>query len=559
VTSARTPRWPFFVAYGVIVIIATVRALSQQTWDDALFFQRFGFNIVHAGVAAWNVADGPVHGSTSQLFQLVAAVVVAIAPGHYQLAIKLFLGACLWLTFAVCGASVRVAGRSDDDTSLALVFCGFCAPTLLLLVGSGMETELALFTLAVALLVIELARAGRLSARTEPALFVASQVLLYLARPDLLLVTVPAALGLVAWRERPLRLRRALILALATGAALALLLGVLRAYYGAALPLSWFVKNRLLTPYDAAYTRLDLRGTRRQFFTWLMVALPFLFVALSQRPSARVWQLLTAAFALVVYHVLFTLGIMGYHARFLMPALVPVLLAASLAWPRFAAAPGSARRVLVFVVLWPLLAWLGAHFKLIEARKVDDRASWIAASEYALYGVTTALCLLLPLMAAGRRRLLLAVPLLAVLLCASRRLHWPSPLDDASIETQTAKRDWPGLYPVKACVPEPTHIYHSELGLPGVMFLRSRITDLSGLMNPDIAYGRSDFDAMCLRDPPQILFLPHRTHQKLNERIKNSRCLRQFQSVDRLRASSTPLYVRRDLYDDFERCARALE
>jgi hypothetical protein len=250
---------------------------------------------------------------------------------------------------------------------------------------------------------------------------------------------------------------------------------------------------------------------------------------------------------------------MGYHARFLMPGLLPVLIAASLAWPRFAAAPRYARRVLPFLVLWPLLAWLGAHVKLIEARKVDDRAGWIAPIEYAMYGLPTALLLLLPLMTAWRRQLLLAVPLLAVLLCASRRLHWPSAWDDAGIEAQTAKKDWPGLYPVKVCVPEPTHIYQTELGLPGVMFLHSRITDLSGLMNPAIAYGHFDFDAMCLRDPPQVFFLPHRTHETLNELIEHSRCLRRFERVDTFAGSSTPLYVRRDLYDAFERCARELE
>jgi hypothetical protein len=206
-----------------------------------------------------------------------------------------------------------------------------------------------------------------------------------------------------------------------------------------------------------------------------------------------------------------------------------------------------------------VLAWLGAHFALIEARDVGDPSGWVTPLEYAGYALPTGLLLLSPLMAARSRQLLGAVALLAVLLVASRRLHWPRAFDDASIELQTAHKDWPGLYPVKMCVPEPTHIYQTELGLPGVMFLHSRITDLSGLMNPDVAYGRVDFDAMCLRDPPQVFFLPHRTHQSLNALIKHSRCLRQFLRIDAFESSSTPLYIRRDLFADFTRCARALD
>ena len=34
-----------------------------------------------------------------------------------------------------------------------------------------------------------------------------------------------------------------------------------------------------------------------------------------------------------------------------------------------------------------------------------------------------------------------------------------------------------GATDVKACLPEPLHIYHSEIGVTGLMFLDSHITD----------------------------------------------------------------------------------
>jgi hypothetical protein len=75
-------------------------------------------------------------------------------------------------------------------------------------------------------------------------------------------------------------------------------------------------------------------------------------------------------------------------------------------------------------------------------------------------------------------------------------------------------------------------------------------------MNRDIAFGEGDFDSNCLSDPPEVCFLPHRTYQHLSERIASGRCLQGFVRVEDVPASSSPLYIRRDLVGAVERCVR---
>jgi hypothetical protein len=205
---------------------------------------------------------------------------------------------------------------------------------------------------------------------------------------------------------------------------------------------------------------------------------------------------------------------------------------------------------------WPALWWIAIRYHLIEAQGVDDRVSWISGGQYLMYIVPT-LCLFSAHLfrAEWQRYARRALPATALAICVVLPLQRPSALDDAEIDQTTALR-WPGLGEVKRCIREPMHMYQSELGLPGVMFLRSRITDLSGLMNPGVAFGHSDFDSDCMRDPPEVFFLPHWTHQHLNERILNSRCIQLFAQPEDAPPSSTPLYIRRDLLADFERCVR---
>ncbi|HEU4535378.1 MAG TPA: hypothetical protein VFS00_14720, partial [Polyangiaceae bacterium] len=98
------------------------------------------------------------------------------------------------------------------------------------------------------------------------------------------------------------------------------------------------------------------------------------------------------------------------------------------------------------------------------------------------------------------------------------------------------------------------HIYHSEIGLPGMIFPDADIIDFAGLMHADVARGGFDVEGRCAKDRPEAIFLPHPGYVALRRRVEASECLRGYQRV--VRKASCPLYVRSDLADAFRRCAR---
>jgi hypothetical protein len=123
-------------------------------------------------------------------------------------------------------------------------------------------------------------------------------------------------------------------------------------------------------------------------------------------------------------------------------------------------------------------------------------------------------------------------------------------VEKSSAEVTTTR----GIFDVERCLPKTSTIYHSEIGVPGLVLPEARIVDLAGLMSRSIALERSRFDAYCARDRPAVVFLPHRNYAEQNREIVASACLRGYARV--IGRSSSPLYVRNDLVNDFERCAR---
>lgn len=555
-------RWLTSAIFVALVGVYTIHGLSSDLWDDALFFQRFGRNIVAHGTAAWNVADGPVHGNTSQLFQLVAATATAIAPGGYHVAIKVFLAICLVATYGLLAGALRTWQPPDargDLGARVTLLCGLASPTALLLVSSGMETPFAWAVLALSLLV--LARLDTDDARSSRWLAVAVvlQVLVYLARPDMVLLSAAAGAIVSIRPGLPLhRQHRLLGWCALVAVALGLTLLALRIGYGTAFPLSFYLKSRLLTPYDAGYQQLGVAGERRQLLTWIATTGPFVYLALFGR---RRWTaaLVAPALLCVLYHYASTIGVMGYHSRFFQPATVPVALAAALAWPRFATGRVWLR-ILPMAVGWPIGVFLAHRTEQIEQLGIDF---YLGAVPPGLWVVSVGATVWLVVSAGVRRRWPLAVGLVPVVLLLGTLFalppRLPPALGDAPSVERIRKRmkAMKGIDIVRDCLPEPLHLYHSELGVPGVLFPRSRVTDLSGLMNPALVFGHPVFDDLCLPDPPDVLFLPHRTHERLVREILASRCLEGFVRTTGFGDTSSPLYIRRDRFEAFEACRAA--
>jgi hypothetical protein len=267
--------------------------------------------------------------------------------------------------------------------------------------------------------------------------------------------------------------------------------------------------------------------------------------------AAVVRGLLASALALALYHLTMTNEVMGYHARFYGPALLPLGLGAALAWPEFRARERRAATAAFTVV------HAAATLILYAAGRIETSANWpwvqIPLGGYVLALALTAWLLL----AHGRRPALgfvapaLALGLVVVALPPRR----PALLPDEGFLEQYGRemRSVRGLWDLKRCLPEPLHVYHSEIGAPGLVLPASTITDLAGLMSNRLTFERPPFDELCLHDRPEAIFLPHRTYVALKREILASACLRQYTRFEG--GSSSPLYIRSDLAARFRACA----
>lgn len=540
------------LAYVAVVAIYLISRLGVEAWDDAYFFKRIGLNLLEHGSLAWNVEDGPVYGNTSQGFQVVALLALLIDADHYVVTIKLLSALSMVLLFALYALSARAAQRhladaAPPDLALAwgLGFLGASAPFLLLLVHSGMETSVALAMLAGNLLAI---RHGT-STRQGTAAVVATTALVYLTRPDAVLISLVSITAYYWLRDRKLPWR----VLLYCGLTLLALLGLLWLYFGTPLPLAFYLKSQALTVYTDRFVELSLALKRRNLAGLLVMAAPLAYVIVHGR-SAWSWALALSFVVFNAYHYVSTVEVMGYYARFYMVSMVPLALAAIDAAPRFRARSRVAVS-LVFCALY-VAAVLYLYRQRVLFDEKDQLITRVTDEVYLGYAIAAASLLVGARVHAGAAAALAAV---AVLVGGLRGLPMPAlelPRDEVlqarHIERVTTFR---GIDAVRACIPEPLQLYHSEIGIPGILLQRSTITDMAGLMDEDIARHGMDFDARCMADRPEVVYLPHRVYENLRERISRSQCIRDYRLV--VRDSSSPLYVRKDLAPDFVACARA--
>ena len=520
----------------------------MEAWDDSYFFKRIGLNILQHGAAAWNVADGPVYGNTSQSFQLVALVPLLIDADHYIAIIKLLSALSLVGLFALYARAARTltAGGSPADQAQALgvAVLAASAPYVLLLIHSGMESCLSFVVIALNLLAIHRGAATR----REAALVVASTLLVYLTRPDAVAISLVSMALYHGLRDRRVPWRILLL----CGLALAAVLGLCQLYFGTPFPLAFYLKSRALTVYTAEFVRLDHVYKVRNLFGLLVMAAPLVYAAAHGRSAWTVAGL--ASFALFsVYHYFSTIEVMGSYARFYLPGLVPLALAAIEAAPRL-----RERSRLPVTVLFCALYALGVLY-LYRHRLIYDHKnqliSRVAGDLYVGYALAATVLLIGARLRAGLAAALAGVPILIAavtgLASPAPRLHSDRDLLDRHIERPTTLR---GIRAVEACIPQPLHLYHTEIGVPGVLFPDSTVTDMAGLMDIDIALHGMDFDARCTRDRPEVIFLPHRNYRSLRDQIARGSCIRDYQRV--VRDSSSPLYIRKDLLATFLPCAQ---
>ena len=510
-------------------------------YDDSHFFKRVALHLLTAGQLAWNVDEGPVYGMTSLLFQGLAVPVAAVAPEHFMLSIRLLSWVGAVVTYMLLCSITRRLDGTLSATWLSL------SPTVLFALLSGMETTVALALVSWTLWLL-LSPTGR---RQHWSLSPFAVLSVYLVRPDATLLVTPVLLAL-RWKEsRRMPLREIGLLA----AGLSAVLLACDAYFGTPLPLSFYAKHALLSPYDPAFVEGSRPSSYQRFAVFALFAAPAFGFALAKRDLTNT-SLLLSATAHGIYHLFSTIDIMGMHGRFYAPA-IPLLAVA------------SARGLHVFeqegyrklAHLAPM-AFLAAFAGMLLGGLLPIRAGFHPESVEPLFyaGSVPALALAMSCAHDAKRRTSAVLGLLFVCtlgsagLLVGRQVRLHSDRDFLELQaarTTTAR----GLDALQQCLGSDTHVYHSEVGLVGLRLPKGKVTDVVGLQSPRWLFrAPGSFDQLCSADRPEAIFLPHRHYGELNREIRRGTCIEGYRQV--VGRSSSPLFVRADVHERFLACAK---
>lgn len=530
VKDDSTPRRFALAAIAVLVVYVVLRELGNSAYDDSYFFKRFALHAIENGAYAWNLDDGPVHGSTSQLFQLLATLVASFTKTHFIAGVRVVDGLLLVGT----GALLLRAARG----SAVVLVVGNAL--VLSTVRSNMETALALLVLAWAL-VGELRSSSERSSKDD-VVAAAATVLVYLARPD-----AAAIIGVFALLSRWFDARPVRVYLVALGGLMALVWGACWTYYGSALPLSFHMKTMALHTYGPHIASLRWVVKWPSLLALAFVVAPWLWVL----ARARVWRrrdttlaLTIAGLAFIAYHVASTHEIMGYRARFYVPALIPLGLAAGRVWPKDGL---RLRTVATFVVPWGLCAAM-VYALGWAPNAAGGPLKSLPWPTYVGFVAATTVAFIVPL------RAWMVGAVLFVSTAMWLPMKAPALRSDVDVlvrhnrELTTTR----GVFDVARCLPPSSTVYHSEMGITGMVLYRMRVVDMAGLLSQDVATRGLRFQERCSAERPEAIFLPHRSYRALNEQVTTSACFEGYtQIVDR---SSSALHVRSDLAASFRAC-----
>lgn len=570
VVQDRELGWPRYVilsAFSVALFTLALRHVSPEHfalfWDDALFFKRVAYNIVQHGFAGWNQADGPLFVNTSQLFQLIATALLRLFPGYYNAAVT-FWGA---LSLSIALPLLNGAARAGVFGAFAAFFM-LQAPPIALSLTTGMETPSVILVLAFFLYVLLRSEAPERSVARLAGL----QVLVYAVRPDALLMSFGATLLILLGRAK---LSAALRFAALSLLGVGLLSLAFYGYYGTAVPLSTFLKISPFSAYDADYLSRDSIGKAKNLAHVGLAVLALSPLIALRRDRTNV-ALIAAALGFIGYHALTTYEIAAYHARFYAPAL-PFVFAAAL---RGVERLNTPKRALWVVGISVFAAALTGF--LYARRWIESGTGYapevVTLEEYARFFIGPPLLGLLalafsrsapggdpstpaPAFRSVARNIAPAAVVAALALFQTSRT-WPESLgvvtdEDSNQRTIYSHSAVVGIEPIQRCFAEPLTMTHTEIGLPGVLFLESRIIDMTGLANREVVQGTFDFDALCSRERPEFIFRPHWSHVRLNQELNASACLAQnYTKVALERRASCPLLVRNDLLGRYKACRK---
>jgi hypothetical protein len=531
------------LGYSVVAIAFALCHMATGPYDDAHFFKRIALHALNAGSLAWNVSEGPVYGVTSQLFQALSVLVLAVTHEYYMLATRGVALACIVAGFALSWALTR---KLDGGLSSAMAFV---TPVVMYPVLSGMETTLVFLLLTAFLWLLYADGAERRHFALAPGL----AVLVYLARPDALLLVLP----LLLYERRARSGRWPLAEFALVGGLLGLALVFFRYFYGTALPLPFYAKQAVFTPYDPHFLELSRQARNVRCSLFLAFTAPLWWLGLQRRDATNL-ALLGTSLAFCAYHFFFTVDVMGMHGRFYAPAVPWLAFASARGVATLAREKSQIRNALLpaaiylgFIGLLLVIGWLPT-----QSAQPTERVDTVS---YALLVPMLATALVVALSGRAPARfapfILVAAFWSVCVRLSTDALH--AFTDEQFLEFQTQRYTvYRGLDTLRACFGERIHIYHSEAGLPGLRFQNGIVSDLAGLLSPRWLFrAPGSFDELCTRDRPEAIFLPHKNYGALNREILRGSCIKGYRRM--VAESSSPLHVRKDLVPRYRACAQA--
>jgi hypothetical protein len=338
----------------------------------------------------------------------------------------------------------------------------------------------------------------------------------YLWRPDAILIPGLAMLPCF-FHDR----RRTVGTLAISGLLLGAFLVAFKLYYGTALPLAFYVKSYWSNTQGDGHVQIFWHEKIKNLTQFFYLYLPLILIAFRGRTKLGS-TLLGAALTFCAYHALFTVETMGHYSRFYMPAVVPIVAAAMEGFESFRAG-ASPRFRFTFVAVW------GLGYALL---KVLDRRShvylYIPAGQEIPWVCAMGLWFApLKLWPSCRPIAAMCVVLVANLLSLPIETLRPE-LDRAILRRQIAAR--PVFFGLSELAEiHPKHVYHTDMGAPGILLQDSVVTDLDGLLNEEMLLEHKTFSELCVRDRPDAIFVPRaELYPLLRKEIKESACIRDY-------------------------------
>lgn len=488
-------------------------------YDDAFFFTRYAEMFLQSGVFAFNPGEAPVHGNTSQLYQMLVTLVYWLTGRDPVLTLLLCSVAGGWAAILAMVALYRAASGATGARWQWLIFCLIGAHLALsinfqFIALSGMETTWTIAVAAMALrALILLARAPRLSNVAASGLW---QIAVYLARPDAAAVALAPLAALCLFGSvsiRPRAWRAAGIAGGGIGAAMA----ASWLYYGDPLPLAIFIKAlpvSTLSEWDGATHEGTsslisfLRG-----YGSLMVLAPLWAVIAWRRPgdlNLAIGAAFLAGVGFVILQWVLVIQIMGMWGRFYAPALpalaVPGLLGIELLLDWWRKSPRAALRAIALAALIAVFALPAAKRLFLRTGTSIAQAMWLAE-----HGI--------PSWNAGRQMFARLI----------ENIGLPRALIEAFERNPRCS------------------IASSEDGLLAAYFRHHRIVDLSGLHDRRQAHEGFSAAYVFTELKPDVLIFPDPWYGAWVAQLRADPALaRDYQMVGVARNGELPVAVRRD-------------